>query len=209
MEERPQFNEIKSFEEFSKYYWYRNELKQICKNLGITYSGIKADLYYNIEEYFKGNLIQKKIVRKNPNMKPAIKNKQLSLKTSLLECNFCFSQKFRDFFSAQTGIKKFKFNANMVASAKKVKEENDNSFTLGDMLEIYYGRKEYAKYDTSFCQWNKFLKDFCSDDASADFSNKLKTASILWNEVRNSTKEKVYTKELLVEFADKIENYRK
>lgn len=97
----------------------------------------------------------------------------------------------------------------MAASVKRVKEENNNSFTLGDLLEIYYGRKEYAKYDASFCQWNKFYADFCSDDASTDFSNKLKTASILWNEVRNSTKEKVYTKALLIEFSDKIEKYRK
>lgn len=106
MEERPQFNEIKSFEEFSKYYWHKNELKQICKNTGIMSSGIKADLYYTIEEYFKGNLIQKKIVGENPNVKSAIKNGQLSLKTTLLECNFRFSRKFRDFFLLKQELKK-------------------------------------------------------------------------------------------------------
>lgn len=36
----------------------------------------------------------------------------------------------------------------------------------------------------------------------------MKVASILWNEVRNSTKEKVYTEELIKEYADKIKNYQ-
>lgn len=30
-ENRPDFRDIKSFEEFNRYYWYREELSQICK----------------------------------------------------------------------------------------------------------------------------------------------------------------------------------
>lgn len=97
----------------------------------------------------------------------------------------------------------------MATVIRKVKEDKDYSFTLCDMLEVYYGRKEYAKYGNSFCQWNQFYKDFCNDVASLSFSNKLKVASILWNEVRNSTREKVYNAKLLVEFADKVRKYRK
>ena len=203
MEKRPQFNEIKSFEEFSKYYWYREELQAICKHLGIDSGGVKLELNRNIEEYFKGNLIRRK-QRRLPTSKSKKTDVPLTLGTSLIECNFCFSQRFREFFSAQTGIKNFKFNADMVATAKKVKEDGDKSFTLGDMLEIFYGRKTYAKYDKSCLQWNKFVKDFCSDPESERFSDKLKTASILWREVRNSTREKVYCHSLLEEFSDKI-----
>ncbi|MBS7265975.1 MAG: hypothetical protein KIG83_05820, partial [Treponema sp.] len=57
MNNRPPFTEIKSFEEFSKYYWYREELQKICRSLGIDASGIKAELNHNIKEYFKGNII--------------------------------------------------------------------------------------------------------------------------------------------------------
>ena len=137
---------------------------------------------------------------------PALKKTDvpLTLETSLIECKFCFSQSFRDFFSTQTGIKNFKFNTDMVATAKKVKEDGDKSFTLGDMLEIFYGRKTYAKYDKSCLQWNKFVQDFCSDPATNQFPDKLKTASILWREVRNSTREKTYNHNLLEEFADII-----
>ncbi len=205
MEKRPQFNEIKSFEEFSKYYWYREELETICKKLGIDSNGMKLELNHNIEEYFKGNLIQKKKRRsESAGARKTGADIPLSLETSLIDCKFCFSQHFREFFSEQTGIKNFKFNADMVATSRKVKEEGDKTFTLGDMLEVFYGRKTYAKYDKSCLQWNKFVKDFCSDQESERFSDKLKTASILWREVRNSTREKVYKHSLLEEFADKI-----
>jgi len=203
MEKRPQFCQIKSFEEFSKYYWYREELQAICKQLGIDSSGMKLELNHNIEEYFKGNLIHKE-QRRSSSSSTQKTDVPLTLETSLIDCKFCFSQRFRDFFSAQTGIKNFKFNTDMVATAKKVKEDGDKTFTLGDMLEVFYGRKTYAKYDKSCLQWNKFVKDFCSDPESERFSDKLKTASILWREVRNSTREKVYCHSLLEEFADKI-----
>lgn len=204
MEKRPEFKEIKSYEEFSRYYWYIEELKHICKELGIDNSGTKAELNYNIKEYFRGNIIKKKKTVKR--QKPTVE--KLTLDTKLLDCGFCFNQKFRDFFSEQTGVSNFKFNTDMVATSKKVKLDNDTSFTLRDMLDIYYGKKEYAKNDNSSCQWNKFLKDFCADENNSIYTNKLKVASILWSEVRNSTKEKIYDKNLLTEYADKIKEFQ-
>jgi hypothetical protein len=53
-------------------------------------------------------------------------------------------------------------------------------------------------------QWNRFVKDFCADPTTARFPDKIKTASILWAQVRNSTREKVYTTELLTEFGELI-----
>lgn len=202
---RPQFDEIKSYTEFAKYYWYRDELKAICKQLGIDSSGMKGELNHNIEEYFKGNMIR-------PKPHEAIRAKTsscsddipLTLETTLLTCNFRFTQRFREFFSEQTGIKNFKFNTDMVATAKKVREEKDTSFTLGDLLDIFYGRKTYAHYDKSCLQWNKFVRDFCADPATNQFPNKLKVAAILWREVRNSTREKVYDTSLLKEFEEKL-----
>ena len=205
MEERPSFEAIKSFDEFSKYYWYREELIEICRKLGIDSSGLKAELNHNIEEYFKGNLIPPK-ARESKSRKTTrnIPPEDLTSETSLLECGFTFGPKFRDFFSAQTGIKNFKFNVDMVASVKKVRETNDLNFTLGDLLDIFYGKASYAKYDKVSLQWNKFVQDFCADEATSNFPNKLKTAAALWKEVRNSSREKIYKRELLTEFADKI-----
>ena len=205
---RPDFFKIKTFEEFSKYYWYREELQKICRQHGIYAGGMKAELYHNIEEYFKGNIIRpekKRPCRKRSGVSPKSPvSTPLTLQTSLLECNFRFSQRFRKFFSEQTDIYNFKFNTAMVATAKKVRETNDTTVTLGDLLDIYYGRKTYATYDKSCLQWNKFLQDFCADPATVQFPNKLKTAARLWKIVRESTREKIYRHELLEEFAEQI-----
>ena len=203
-ETRPEFGKIKSFEEFKKYYWYRQELSQICKSLGLEYKGTKQDLNHIIEEYFKGNLIKKS----------SIKNKKkqvevITLDTPLLECGFSFNTYFREYFSSLTNVSPFKFTADMATAWRKVKKENDLSFTIKDMLKVYYGESDYAKYDNSVCQWNQFLKDFCSDENSQNYSNKLKVASILWKEVRNSKNEKIYSKDLLNEYGGKIKEYYK
>ena len=198
------FSDIKSFEEFNRYYWYREELSQICKSLGLEYRGTKQELNHIIEQYFKGNRIEKSVRKVNKKQAEAI-----TLNTPLLECGFSFNQKFREYFSVVTGVDPFKFNANMATAWRKVKAENDLNFTIQDMLKVYYGESDYAKYDHSVCQWNQFLKDFCSDEFSDFYSNKLKVAAILWKEVRDSTNEKTYSRQLLDEYRYKIEEYLK
>ena len=203
-ENRADFINIKSFEEFNRYYWYREELLQICKSLGLEYRGTKQELNHIIEQYFKGNRIEKSVRKVNKRQAEAI-----TLNTPLLECGFSFNQKFREYFSVVTGVDPFKFNADMATAWRKIKAENDLNFTIQDMLKVYYGESDYAKYDHSVCQWNQFLKDFCSDEFSNFYSNKLKVAAILWKEVRDSTNEKIYSRQLLDEYRYKIEEYLK
>ena len=160
---RPKFDEITSFDEFKKYYWYRDELSQICKSLGLEYRGIKQELNHIIEQYFKGNLIKKSSIK---NRKKQVEN--ITLDTPLLECNFSFNTKFREYFSDLIGVSRFKFNADMATAWRKVKREN-----------------------------------------SYNYLNKLKVASILWKEVRNSKNEKIYSKNLLTEYEHKIKEYHK
>lgn len=202
--QRPNFKDIHSFEEFNCYYWYREELSQICKSLELEYQCTKKELNFIIEQYFKGN----KITR-NLNKDIKTQTDVITLETPLLYCGFSFNQKFRDYFSAVTGISPFKFSADMATAWRKVKKEKDSNFTIQDMIKIYYGESDYAKYDSSACQWNQFLKDFCLDECSNFYSNKLKVASILWKEVKNSKNEKIYTKELLKEYEHKVKEYRK
>ena len=158
IENRPDFRNITSFDEFNRYYWYREELSQICKSIGLEHRGTKQELYHIIEQYFKGNMIKKSSRQ--------IKRKQvdiINIDTPLLECGFSFNAKFREYFSILTGVSPFKFTADMATAWRKVKSEKDIEFTIQDMLKIYYGKSDYAKYDNSVCQWNRFLKDFCSD----------------------------------------------
>ncbi|EHI76650.1 hypothetical protein HMPREF9184_01295 [Streptococcus sp. oral taxon 058 str. F0407] len=204
IESRPEFNKVVSFDEFNKYYWYRDELSQICRSLGLEYRGTKQELNDIIEQYFKGNLIKKSLIKSKKKRVEVI-----TLDTPLLECGFSFNAHFREYFSILTGVSPFKFTADMATAWRKVKRENDLRFTIQDMLKVYYGDSDYAKYDHSVCQWNQFLKDFCADENSRNYSNKLKVASILWKEVRNSKNEKIYSKNLLTEYADKIKEYGK
>ena len=204
IEIRPSFKDIESFEEFNKYYWYREELSQICKSLGLEYRCTKKELNYIIEQYFKGNKIEKSLSKGKKSQ-----SEDITLETPLLNCGFSFNQKFRDYFSAVTGVSPFKFNADMATAWRKVKRDNDINFTIQDMIKIYYGESDYAKYDNSACQWNQFLKDFCADESSNNYSNKLKVAAILWKEVRDSKSEKNYSKQLLNEYRYKVEEYRK
>ena len=203
-ENRVDFSNIKSFEEFNRYYWYREELSQICKSLGLEYRVTKQELNHIIEQYFNGNKIEKFIRKVNKKQAEAI-----TLNASLLECGFSFNQKLREYFSFVTGVEPFKFNADMATAWRKVKAENDFDFTIQDMLKVYYGESNYAKYDHSVCQWNQFLKDFSSDEFSDFYFNKLKVAAILWKEVRDSTNEKIYSRQLLDDYRYKIKEYQK
>ena len=199
--ERPDFSEIKDFDEFCKYYWYREELIKICKELGLKASGSKSELNNVIKAYFSGDKIlpEKRSIK---HTKTTIT--ELTPGTGLLECGFTFGNRFREFFAEQTGVKPFKFNVDMVASAKAVKENGDESFTLGDLLDIYYGKRTYVKYDKSALQWNKFVKDFCADDATKIFDERLKAAASLWSIVRDSDMKKEYSHELFEKYKDSI-----
>ena len=203
METRPDFDKIRSFDQFNHYYWYREEISQICKSLGLEYRGTKQELNDIMEAYFKGNLI-----KKSPRKKVKKQVDTISLDSPLLECGFSFNAKFREYFADLTGISPFKFTADMATAWRKVKSEQDRKFTIRDLLKVYYGQSDYAKYDHAVCQWNQFLKDFCADKNSGHYSNKLKVAAILWKEVRDSDKEKIYSDNLLRDYEDKIKDYR-
>ena len=198
---RPDFDDIKNYEEFSKYYWYRDELIKICRDHGLKSPSGKIELNKIIEAYFAGERILPE--KKHGKRKRSVVT-ELTLDTGLIACGFTFGNRFRDFFSKQTGEEHFKFNVDMVATVKAVKENGDESFTLGDLLELYYGKKTYAMYDKSALQWNRFVKDFCSDDATKVYGERLKAAAKLWSIVRDSDMEKSYSRELLEKYRDRL-----
>ena len=197
--QRPKFEDIKSYDEFTKYYWYLEELKAICKSLNLEYVGGKIELNKIIKAYFDGVIIPHK-----PKAKIKCTTEELTLETRLIDCGFTFGPRFRDFFVKVTGDKNFRFNADMVATAKAVKENGDRQFTLGDLLDIKLGKKAYAKYDKSSCQWNKFLKDFCADENNDIYPDKLKAASCFWGLLRSSDLPKVYSREFIENNKNKI-----
>ena len=198
--ERPCFEQIKSYDEFIKYYWYLGELRAICKGLSAEYEGGKTELNNVIKSYFDGVIIPHVPKRKVPKRT----TDELTLDTGLIACGFNFGPRFRQFFVQVTGDKNFKFTADMVATAKAVKQGGDGDFTLGDLLDIKLGKRTYARYDNSSCQWNKFLKDFCADERNDIYTDKLKTASRFWMLLRESDLPKVYSREFIDKYKDGI-----
>ncbi|MCR5355994.1 MAG: SAP domain-containing protein [Lachnospiraceae bacterium] len=199
--ERPEFDNIKDYAEFSKYYWYREELIKICRDHGLKAPSGKIELNKVIEAYFAGEKI---LPEKKPGKKKKPVVNELTPETGLIKCGFTFGNRFRDFFSKQTGKEHFKFNVDMVATVKAVKENGDDSFTLGDLLDVYYGKNTYAVYDKSALQWNKFVKDFCADDSTKVYKDRLSAAAELWKIVRDSDMEKVYSTQLFEKYKDSL-----
>ena len=199
--QRPDFDSIKDFSEFLKYYWYREELIKICKAHGLKHTGSKIELNSVIENYFQGIRILPET--NTPRRKRPFVT-ELTPDTGILECGFTFGNRFREYFAEQTGVRPFKFNVDMVATVKEVKRTGDETFTIGDLLDIYYGKKTYAKYDDAALQWNKFVKAFCEDDATKVYPERLKAAAALWKIVRESDMKKEYSRELLERYRDKI-----
>ena len=93
----------------------------------------------------------------------------------------------------------------MATAWRKVKADHDTSFTIQDMLNVYKGISTYAKYDSSVCEWNRFLKDFCADPINDKFKSKLKAAAILWRIVRDSDQPKMYSRTLVQDHLKQLE----
>ncbi|MCD2255587.1 SAP domain-containing protein [Agrilactobacillus fermenti] len=191
--QRPKFETLKNYQEFQKYYWYRQELVTICKKLGIEYQGTKAELNHYVQQYFSGN-----IIKHHPKAATQLEHPQtLSLALPLLACGFAFNQRFRNFFAQQTQQENFHFTADMATAWRRVKQQKDRTFTLQNMLDIYQGKTTNDHYDHRICQWNNFVKAFCADQANQKFHPKLKVAAILWQVVKQSEQPKVYSRDLI------------
>lgn len=202
MQDKPEFSKLKSFQEFNTYYWYYQELVTICKSLQLQYKGTKQELNQVIEAYFRGERIVQQPSKKCPN----ITQKEIELSTPLLACQFAFNQKFREFLAQATGQTTFTFTADMAATWRKVKQTQDRSFTLGDLLAIYKGEPNYAYYDHKVCQWNQFYKEFCKDAQNVAIKDKMKKAAWLWQQVKQSKAENVYSAQLRQQYAMALED---
>ena len=175
--DRPDFSEIKSYEEFLTYYWYREELSAICKGLGLASDGTKQELNGVIKNYFEGKAIKPEEIKFRSSRK-GVDLSSINMDSRLLDIGFSLNSLFRQYFAKAFGKKDFKFTADMATAWRTVKREKLKDFTIKDMMDVYSGKNKLYKYDSSACQWNQFLKDFCNDSKTQMFCDRLKAASI-------------------------------
>ena len=193
--------------EFAEKYYYKNDLVLLCKKMGLSHSGTKYELQERIIEYIKSG--------RKDTCTTTIGNRapcpeELTLTMGFIENGLKFDQKLRAYISKQTGQKKITFTKHMGHAVRRARRE-EIDITIKELIDIYNTPKsslEELPEDKTY-QWNNFVKDFSQSDESSRYNEKLKVASILWNKVRDSHNEKIYKKELIIQYGNLLISYLK
>lgn len=193
--------------DFVEKYYYKQDLVLLSKKMGIPYSGTKYELQKRILEFIRTG--KKKSCTVNIK-KVTVSPESLTLNMNFIKNGLKFNKKLRDYISKQTGKKKISFTKHMGHAVRKARQEGTD-ITIKQLIDIYKIPKsnlEILPEDKTY-QWNNFVKNFTRSNESLRYNEKLKVASILWKKVRDSNKEKVYKKELIVRYENLISCYLK
>jgi hypothetical protein len=153
-------------EEFSEYYFLKEELKDFCRSEGLKVSGSKQDLENRIIHYLKtGKELNEPVMRQ----KPDNSSSEIALDSKLGE-NFKCSEDKREFFEQHIG-KSFKFK---VKFQKWLKANPDKTYR--DAIDAYYeiqGSKEKTEIGKQF-QYNQYIRDFFEDNEDRSLDDAIK-----------------------------------
>lgn|SRR5690625_585591 len=203
---RPEFSEKMSIEKFETYYWYKDELKEICRTYQLPVSGTKAEL----EQYIKRFLAGKKVkdvrehnarIRKRSNP-----SNKVTLNMRLIPDGFKFNHEAREFFKDYYNVSKFSFTKHMAAALRKAEQTNDYEMTVADLIYVYESTKNKPAKESAeekTYEWNQFVKDFHKDFRTKGLENKMKVAAVLWNTIRHQPGPRKYTTKLLDQYMKK------
>ncbi|MFC3932447.1 SAP domain-containing protein [Streptococcus dentapri] len=212
---RPPFNQQMTPEFFQSFYWYKIELQDICRRYQLPSYGTKAELTDYIIQFLEGIPVaniqaKRKNRRKNPTGK-SLSAEQITPATKLLDSGFSFNQEARTFFCRYFDVAHFSFKKSMAIKMREVEEMGDTEATVQDLIDVFAESKVSlsSNREEQTYQWNRFVKDFNNDPQSKLFAQPMKVAAILWKEVRQSNRDKIYQTSLIKDYAREIEGYRK
>ncbi|EQA44186.1 SAP domain protein [Leptospira broomii serovar Hurstbridge str. 5399] len=206
---RPPFIKIKSVREFEEHYWYREELRRICADLGIPLFGTKVELEERLKAYIKSGDIEQIRSQGRPKI-PASKRRQknplkkITLNSKILSDGVRFDSVFREFCRAYYGSKKFSFTKAMAEAVRDAEKSGNVNLTVADLLRIYENPPTTPRPEDTVLRWNRFVKDFHADEKTHAFKNKLNIAAFIWGKVRDRSGSKRYNSDLLSEFFTEI-----
>lgn len=196
-------------EDFQKFYWYKTELVQICKDNQLPSYGTKAELNQYIIQYLSGiPQSQIKTVRTNTHIS-SLKTEQINPQTKLLATGFKLNAEARKFFADYFQMSKFSFKKSMAIKMRQVQSDQDTSVTVQDLIDAYQNKTLTDNEEEHTYQWNNFVKDFNHDERSKKYSQKMKVAAIIWSKVRDGQTDKTYRSQLIDQYQSEIEKYRK
>ncbi|GGB36061.1 hypothetical protein GCM10011409_11850 [Lentibacillus populi] len=200
-----QFHPDMTIKEFEQHYWYKEDLKRICREHNLSSHGIKAELEDRIKGFLQGEIVPDKRKQSSGQRKrksPA----EISLDTKLIPDGFKFNQRARGFFKAYYKVSKFSFTKEMASALRDAERRSDQDMTVADLIAIYENGKRIrttSPEDRTY-QWNNFVRDFNSDDRTKGMKNKMKVAAYLWKQVKNNPGSKEYNGELLDKFGNEL-----
>ncbi|MGT2784239.1 SAP domain-containing protein [Streptococcus merionis] len=198
--------------EFKEQYWYKADLEAICRQQQLPTYGTKAELTAYILDYLSGKAASDIVpVRKNHRLKKSLTADEITLDTKLLDSGFSLNNEARVFFQSYLGLDKFSFKKAMAIKLREVEVGQDHSATVADLVAILENPQlsPIANKEEKTYQWNQFVKEFNQDPLSKQYHSPIKVASILWQHVRQSRREKIYHSDLLEEYAEKITPFLK
>jgi hypothetical protein len=158
-DKRPELTRGLSSQRFREYYYLKSELMEFCRQEQLSASGSKAEMTDRIEAYLKTG---ERIAAAKPIAGKSSGRPEIS-PDSVIEENFCCSERHRDFFKSVIG-NSFKFNvafqtwlktnagktyADAVSAYKEIAEKKKTTIT-----EIG-GQFEYNAYIRAFFEANK------------------------------------------------------
>lgn len=168
---RPDFSDINSGAAFRQWYWLKEELITICKQVELPYSGGKFELIdriaYAIDNDGQLLPIPKKV---KPSSRFNWAKAALSLETKITD-NVSFGPNFRRFMKAQIG-NRFSCHSDFMDWVKA-----NPGKTLKDAVEQWEAlerRKEDPNFKREIARHNmycQYIRDFLADNKGKQFSD--------------------------------------
>ncbi|MCK8522219.1 SAP domain-containing protein [Aquimarina sp. D1M17] len=174
---RPNFEDIKSGDEFNNWYWLKEEMVNICKLSGLPSSGRKFDLRDRIMFALDND---GKLKPEKKKYKPTSKfnwaKSELYLETKITD-NVSFGSNFRSFMKKQIG-NKFVCHSDFMDWVK-----SNPGKTLSMAVEKWY-QLENRKVDLNFKRKiadNNMLAQYIRDFLADNKNKTMKDAKECWN----------------------------
>lgn len=131
---RPRLSEIDTFEDFDNWYWPVSEMQSFCRENGLAYSGLKAELRNRLGCHFQGAPLPKEA---KTTKRSSWAKKELYPETEIDE-NISFGWNVRGFFIREVGPQ-FVCSGEFMTWVK-----SNTGRTLGDAVKYWVELNERA-----------------------------------------------------------------
>lgn len=177
---RPILSKELNVQEFSDFYWLKEELQTFCRDNGIGASGSKIEIADRIKIFLQTGEIQKSSRRTSSKTKSET-HAILSLDTVIME-NHRYSQQVRAFFK-EAIHPKFHFSTYIQNYFK-----NNSGKTYRDVVQAWHEEQQrhkdpsYQKEIAPQFEYNQFTRDFFADSTNEGKSRE--EAIEAWNVIK-------------------------